>query len=298
MDLYLIELATYWGTAVVGALATAYTVMTSKDKDLRRSAVFNLLSFLVATTILHLVIKKVSPSYSFVSQLQDQWIPFKGINILLYFLFTDYLFYLYHRLTHRVPILWMGHYAHHSGNRLHRSLIIRDSVLGHIFVLPIGLLGIPLGLSPYGILIFVRIIIFYQSFLHFETNKDIPILKYIFVTPYNHIIHHSRIFEEAGHNYGGILCLWDRMCGTYREGDRYLTHVGIPGLKDPDSIWKMNVQPPYELFKKCWRARSVKPLFFFKGLPLLYKSGWPSMAAYMVGLVLLYDVIYRSLMRL
>lgn len=298
MDMYFLEIASYWGMAIVGAVATLYTVLKSREREERHSAIFNLLSFLVGTTFLHLVIRNFFPGYSFWYKLRDSWLPFRGLNIFLYFIFADYLFYIYHRLVHRVPILWLGHYAHHSGVRLHLSLIIRDSILGHIFVLPIALLGVPLGLSPYGLFIWIRIITFYQAFLHFPVTKDIPVLKYIFITPYNHIIHHSTCFKDAGHNFGGILSFWDRLSGTYREGEQYLKGFGIPGLERPDSLWGINTLPMIELVKKCWHEKSLWPLFSFKEVPPLYQSGWVSVALYSLSLVLLIDTLYRGFGRM
>lgn len=291
MDPHLIEMLSLWGTAVVGAVATLYTVLFSRDADLRKSAVFNLSSFLVTSLALHFVIDAVHPGYSLFYKLRRDWIPFNGWNLLYYLLFADFVFYLYHRLTHSIPLLWIGHYSHHSGDRLHLSLVIRDNIVSHVCALPVGLLGIPLGLTPYGVFIFMRFVIFYQSFLHYETKRDLPFIKYFFVTPYNHVIHHSTHFQGAGQNFGGILNVWDRVAGTYREGDEYLGSVGIKGLKDPDSLWRINTLPAIELLRECRTNRSLKPLIFFKNLR--YRTEWRTASVYVLAVILLLDVVYR-----
>lgn len=306
MSFYYVEVASLWGTAIVGTFATIYSVIFSRDKVSRRSAVFNLVSFLITSLALQFVIDRISPTYAFSFQLQHKWILPQGASIFVYLFFADFLFYLYHRLTHTIPILWVGHYSHHSGDKLHLSLVIRDNIVSHIFVLPMGLLGIPLGVTPYGLYICMRFVIFYQAFLHFKTKRDWPILNYFLVTQYNHVIHHSTRFDGAGHNFGGILCIWDRLCGTYRAGDEYLNAIGIRDLKNPDSLWNINAVPTLELLKKCWTARSAGPLFFFSDAsPELSlsttpargqrTSNWVTAPLYAVALLLALDIVRRAL---
>lgn len=294
MSFHIFEILSLWGMVFVGAISTLYTVLISKDDYLRRSAIFNLTSYLITSAAVFFFIKDFLPTYSYFKSLQSSWRPLAGWNIVVYIFFTDYLFYLYHRLTHSIPLLWTGHFSHHSGDRLHLSLILRDNILANIFTLPIGLLGIPLGFNPYGIYICVRFILFYQSFLHFYVKKDIPYLKYIFVTPYNHIIHHSTKFEGLGQNFGGILCWWDRLAGTYREGTSYLQSFGIPGLMNPNSLWKINVIPAKDLIKECYAMKSLWPLFKVTSFPDQYRFHLRTALIYSFGAFLLILLILKA----
>ena len=287
-----LESILYWSMAAVGALATLWTVAFSKDVELKKSAAFNLLSFAVTTIVVFFVVAKIRPDYSIVNRWQTNWIPFKGLNLILYFVFADLIFYLYHRITHAIPFFWMGHFSHHSGSHLHLSLIIRDSVLSHVAILPIGLLGIPLGLSPLGLVVFIRFILFYQSFLHFKVSKDIPVLKYALVTPYNHIIHHSLRHDGYGQNFGGILNVWDRICGTYREGDEYLKAFGVDGVRHPNSLWTLNVAPVKEIVSKCLQRKSLLPLFCFDSVN--YRSGRVGKYLYAFCFLLCLDIARRA----
>ncbi|CAN5458801.1 hypothetical protein BH10BDE1_BH10BDE1_07820 [soil metagenome] len=286
MEFYWIELVSLWGTAIVGTGATLITVLTSKDSKLRKFAIFNLMSFLVTSLVLNFVINPNYPSFARFFSVRHDWVPLRGAWLLVYFLFADYIFYLYHRFTHTVPLFWTGHYSHHSGDSLHASLVIRDNVLSHIFLLPIGLLGIPLGLHPAGITAGVRLVIFYQAFMHFYTERDVPVLKYVFVTPYNHIIHHSTKFEGAGHNFGGILCIWDRICGTYREGAQYLTGFGLREGTPPQSLLQLNTTPMKELIAECRRNRSVKSLFLYEGWNFRLRKNWQTLLLYSAAVLL------------
>lgn len=289
MDFHFIEMASFWGTGVVGSLATLVTVVVSKNEKLRKAAVFNLVSFLFTSIMVHLVVKKVLPNYALFFRLKDSWVPLTGFSILYYLIFTDYVFYLYHRFVHSVPLFWTGHFSHHSGDQMHPSLIIRDNVLAHVFALPLGLLGIPLGLNPHGVFVCVRFITFYQSFLHFPVTRDLPVLKYLIVTPYNHILHHSKTFDGYGQNFGGILSIWDRLCGTYRDSAKYLGEYGVEGLKNPNSLWNLNVLPISNLIRDCYRSKSLAPAVFFKKPGLKIPLNWTTVL-YTFALLLSIDV--------
>jgi sterol desaturase/sphingolipid hydroxylase (fatty acid hydroxylase superfamily) len=293
-DVVTLESVFFWAMAAVGTVATLYTVLFSEDRELKSSALFNLLSFIVTTIAVIAVVNKFKPDYSVVKQWQSNWIPFEGANLILYFLFADLIFYLYHRVTHAIPFFWLGHFSHHSGSHLHLSLIIRDNVLAHVATLPIGLLGIPFGLSPAGLVIFIRLILLYQSFLHFKVSKDIPFVNLLFVTPYNHIIHHSMRHEGYGQNFGGILNIWDRICGTYREGDEYLEAFGVAHVKNPNSLWSLNVVPIKTLLLQCFNNRSLKPLLFFDSVT--YRSPRFGKYLYFFCFLLCLDILRRAVL--
>lgn len=261
--IFYINFFSFWGLPLIGAIATLITVLVSQDEQLRRSAIYNLFFFMLGTLFLFFVKRQFFPSYGFVMKLRSDWLPFQGWNILLYLLFADFIFYAYHRLTHFFPLLWIGHFSHHATDKLHLSLPLRENILIHIFVLPLPIFGIPLGLSPEWVFFWLRIIIFYQIFLHIHVSKDIPLLKYILVTPYFHIIHHSKKFDGSGQNFGGLFSFWDRIFGTYREGQEYLKEFGLEGLQNTNSLWTLNVEPLTDLARQCWQKRSLKPLVIF-----------------------------------
>ena len=55
-------------------------------------------------------------------------------------------------------------------------------------------------------------------------------LRYIFVTPQSHRVHHSIEPEFFDLNYGVTLCVWDRLFGTHSHTDHAYPETGI---KDP-----------------------------------------------------------------
>ena len=295
MNYYLIEILSFWGIVIVGSVATLKTVLTSKDLALRKYAIFNLTSFLIRTLAIQMVLAALFINYSSFFSLHESWVPFQGFKIIGYFIFADFLFYVYHRLEHVIPYLWSGHSSHHSGEIMHVSLILRQNVIANIFTLPFGLLGIPFSLNPLGISACIKFIIFYQSLIHFTVKRDVPILNYVFVTPYNHIIHHSALYEGAGQNYGGILNIWDRFCGTYRTGSKYLEKFGIPGLKNPDNLWNLNFYHILQLLRDCWDKRSIRPFFIPNHIKFKSNVNLPTTLAYTFCLSLTIFIIVKFL---
>ncbi len=254
-----VNLFGFWGKFVVSVIAALATIVWARDSKLKTYVVFNIWSFVFAMTINYLILDRFF-NFSFQPKNHTPWRSFSGVNIFLYFIFSDWLFYFYHRFVHTIPLFWTGHFAHHSGSKLHLTLILRENILSQIFTLPFALLGIPLGLQPLGIVAMIRLIIFYQSFLHYEVKDDLPIFNLAFVTPYNHILHHSTVYRGTGHNFGGILNIWDKLGGTYSDEKEYLKEFGVPGKKEENSLWALNIAPLIDLAQDCWRRRSLLPL--------------------------------------
>jgi hypothetical protein len=58
-------------------------------------------------------------------------------------------------------------------------------------------------------------------------------LSSFWVTPNVHKIHHSRELSETNSNYGNVLCLYDRLLGTFTPAERAASVVyGLDGT-DP-----------------------------------------------------------------
>jgi len=58
-------------------------------------------------------------------------------------------------------------------------------------------------------------------------------LSSFWVTPNVHKIHHSRELSETNSNYGNVLCLYDRLLGTFTPAERAaLVVYGLDGT-DP-----------------------------------------------------------------
>lgn len=142
--------------------------------------------------------------------------------------------YAWHRLNHRVPILWRFHAVHHSdaemdassGVRFHTGEIVLSG-LARLAVLPaIGATVEHVALYE---LIVTPIVLFHHSNIRVPRRLD-RVLRLIIVTPWMHWVHHSRWQPETDSNYSSGLSVWDRLFGTFRLRDDPRTiSLGLDG---------------------------------------------------------------------
>lgn len=142
--------------------------------------------------------------------------------------------YLWHRLNHRVPLLWRFHAVHHgdaemdasSGLRFHTGEIALSG-LARLAVLPV--IGASVGHVALYELIVTPIVLFHHSNLRVPARLD-RVLRVLIVTPWMHWVHHSRWQPETDSNYASGLSVWDRLFGTFRLRDDPRTiSLGLDG---------------------------------------------------------------------
>lgn len=149
---------------------------------------------------------------------------------LAVFIADDFLYYLSHRLAHRVSVFWASHAVHHSprcynfltGLRQPPTWILTPAALAQLALLaagaPAGLVAASAALR--GVHHFV---------IHTERVRRLPAwIEFIFNTPSHHRVHHAIEPGCIDRNFGGVLIIWDRLFGTFAgEPDSGATHYGL-----------------------------------------------------------------------
>jgi len=132
----------------------------------------------------------------------------------------DAWMYLWHRLNHRVPLLWRLHAVHHSDREMDASSAFRFhtgeialSFLARLAVLPLLGMTMPQLLLYESVLL--PVILFHHSNIRLPAGID-RALRLVIVTPRMHWVHHSRIRVETDSNYASVLSVWDRLFGSFR----------------------------------------------------------------------------------
>ncbi len=123
--------------------------------------------------------------------------------------------YWFHRLEHEHDWLWRFHAPHHSvprlywlnASRFHPVDIGIDTFLGT------GTL-VALGCGEGVIALFLLTSTVHGAFQHANLELRCGFLNWIFSMAELHRWHHSRTTEEANHNYGQNLIVWDVVFGT------------------------------------------------------------------------------------
>lgn len=145
-------------------------------------------------------------------------IPHSIWSMLLLYLLQDFLYYWFHRASHRVRWLWAAHVVHHSSERLNFSTSFRQSFMYPVagmwlFWLPL----VALGFEPMTVIAVTLFNLAYQFFLHTQVVPKLGLLEWFFNTPSHHRVHHARNEEYIDQNYAGTLIIWDRLFGTFVE---------------------------------------------------------------------------------
>ncbi|MBK8848268.1 MAG: sterol desaturase family protein [Bacteroidetes bacterium] len=150
---------------------------------------------------------------------------------VLAYLAVDLLSYWYHRLSHRVSILWAGHITHHSSELFNLSNGFRTSLFQGINRIVFWACLPMLGFSPYVLIIIFKISGLYDFFMHTEYVPRLPLLEKIFITPSLHRVHHGKNKIYIDKNYGSTFSIWDRLFGTYQaETEKVVYGITSPAI--------------------------------------------------------------------
>lgn len=147
----------------------------------------------------------------------------------------DLCYYCFHRVSHRVPLFWAAHEAHHSSRRYNLSTALRLSWTTPFTGLPFWWLLPLFGFHPawiVGVHAFSRA---YQFLLHTQLVGKLGPLEWVLNTPSHHRVHHGSDPEYLDKNLGGIFIVWDRLFGTFAEERRAPTY-GLVGARRHDPL--------------------------------------------------------------
>jgi uncharacterized membrane protein YhhN len=111
------------------------------------------------------------------------------------------------------------------------------------------------GVPPlvFGVVALVDLL--YQFWVHTEHVGKLGWFDRVFCSPSNHRVHHAVNDIYLDRNYGGILVLWDRLFGTFREeGEKCVYGTRAP-LESWDPLWS-NAEVFWSLAQDSWHARS------------------------------------------
>src|SRR3989338_6177836 len=144
---------------------------------------------------------------------------FEEPNILAWwfmFVAVDFCYYWVHRTGHTVRALWSCHSIHHSSEFYNLTTALRQSTF-HGWVNWIYYIPLALFFPPTLFLYHSQFNLLYQFWIHTETIPKLGFLEYFLNTPSQHRVHHGRGIWAIDKNYGGTLCIFDRLFGTFQE---------------------------------------------------------------------------------
>lgn len=182
------------------------------------------------------------------------------MQVILLFLFFDFLNYWVHRISHRVNFMWVFHKVHHSSKEIDIINGMRFHFLDLLFY-PL-LIYIPLSLVGFNTRDFYLVFVFtniLSLFSHANVNFSYGPLKYLFNSPKFHIWHHAKKIKgyNYGVNFGSALSIWDFLFNTayYKnEFNPKNDDLGLENENYPDGFLKQMLKP----FREILTFRNTK----------------------------------------
>ena len=148
-------------------------------------------------------------AFDFVNQ-----IPIWALWIIT-FISIDLVFYIYHRMSHRIRFLWAIHLSHHSSEEMNFAVSFRQAWFGPISKIPFFIVLPLLGFDPTIVAVAGVISTLWGIVGHTQVIGKLGPLEWIFNTPSHHRVHHGSNKQYIDKNYGNLLIIWDRMFGTF-----------------------------------------------------------------------------------
>ena len=176
-------------------------------------------------------------------------------------LILDLAAYAGHRLKHRVPFFWRFHQVHHSDEHLDVTTGFRfhpaEGLISWLFLAPAILV---FGISGGAILVFSGL--YGLAALIQHANVKLPEaldrgVRWVFVSPAFHRVHHSPHPVETESNYGTLFSFWDRLFGTFHAPERSSGGFGL-GMCEPDSLRSTLWEPCIAAKRKREMARKTQ----------------------------------------
>jgi sterol desaturase/sphingolipid hydroxylase (fatty acid hydroxylase superfamily) len=164
-----------------------------------------------------------------------------ALKLPIAILLMDYSLYLWHVLTHRVPLLWRFHAVHHVDLDLDASTALRFHFGEMALSVPwraaqVALIGTPARALSIWQTLLIASILFHHSNLQLPARFERRLVRFV-VTPRMHGIHHSIVEEETNSNWSSGLTIWDRLHGTLKLNvPQDAVTIGVPAYRDPDEV--------------------------------------------------------------
>jgi sterol desaturase/sphingolipid hydroxylase (fatty acid hydroxylase superfamily) len=168
----------------------------------------------------------------------------KGLVIGVVFVAMDGLNWFVHLANHRVRMLWRFHELHHSQEDMNALTVFRTHPFLHVSYLLALIPGVVLLANG---AVSASILIAYGGFVafaHSNTNLGFGPLRYVFVSPNYHRIHH-RLNGAQDVNLGFALSIWDQLARRAVFPDAHTIGIDTGLVGRPLAVEQEGVQPRY-----------------------------------------------------
>jgi sterol desaturase/sphingolipid hydroxylase (fatty acid hydroxylase superfamily) len=183
------------------------------------------------------------------------------LSLIGLFFLTDLAFYIEHRCSHRIRLLWASHSVHHSSEKMLVTTAYRlawTPILSGVFLFYLPIVWI--GYDPVWVYGMVSASLSYQFFVHTELVPRVGGLEWFVNTPSAHRVHHASNPEYIDKNYGGVLLIWDHLFGSYQaEQPNIAIRYGLAHPRSaPDNPFVVAYEELWLTLKAAMRAGTLR----------------------------------------
>ncbi len=199
-------------------------------------------------------------------------IPLGWHQVFITLFIYTFLQWFIHLLAHKVRFFWCLHEVHHSATQMNVTTGLRTSIFDLVSLEMMYLL-IPLfGFHYIFYFFFYSINKFWGSFIHLNEKLvgNIPILKYILVTPAGHHLHHARNIPYLDKNYGELVPWFDYLFKTYQKEAIEKIEYGTLKIIKEIGFWESQTHE----FKSLWSDMKSTNNYFHKLFYVFMPPGW------------------------
>lgn len=210
------------GAPIVIALILIEGLISSSRKlgYYKHSDSMGTIGLIVGNVIVNLLTKtSILGFYLFLYQFRLFDISTKSlwIQIILTLIVIDFVYYWFHRTSHRVRFFWGIHMNHHSSEEMNFLVSLRQAWFNPLFRLPFFFILPLIGFDPLLTFVVGAASTLWAVIQHTQTIGKLGPLEWFMVTPSAHRVHHGVNVEYLNKNFGNLFIVWDRIFGTYAE---------------------------------------------------------------------------------
>lgn len=173
------------------------------------------------------------------------------------FIAVDILYYVNHRVSQRVRLIWAAHQAHHSSEYFNLSTALRQKwniSAALVMWLPLPFLGIP----PAVVFACYGLNLVYQFWIHTERIGTLwrPV-EFVLNTPSHHRVHHGSDPDYLDRNYAGVFIVWDRLFGSFAP-ERHRPRYGLTKPVDTYKVWDLQTREYAAIIRDVRSATTMR----------------------------------------
>ena len=186
-------------------------------------------------------------------------------------LLDDFTYYWFHRQNHMVRFFWAAHIVHHSSDNFNLGTAVRNGWFTILYKPFFYLWIVMIGFPPAMLVVCLGIEALWQFQLHTQYVKKLGVFEKFINTHTMHQVHHACNLEYMDKNHGGILNVFDRIFGTWKELDE---DIEIQyGVTKPPNSYNIYTILTHE-YKNIWEDIKKTNNWYYKFMYAFAPPGW------------------------